>query len=62
VEAKSVARAIGAPPLLPDGQGLLHVPAAPGLGTTVDVEAIRRYLVQAELRVAGQVLYRTPAL
>ena len=62
MEAKPVARAIAAPPLLPDAQGWVHVPEAPGLGVTVDVEAIRPFLVQVELRVGGEVLDRTPTL
>jgi len=56
VEAKPVARAIAAPPLLPGAHGWVHVLEAPGLGVTVGVEAMRPYLVQAELRVGGEVL------
>ena len=62
MEAKPVARAIAAPPLLPDAQGWVHVLEAPGLGVTVGVEAMRPYLVQAELRVGGEVLWRTLTL
>lgn len=40
--------------------GMIHPPDAPGLGLLPDEQAIRRYLVQTEIKVAGHVLYRTP--
>ena len=45
-----------------DSNGELRLPDAPGLGITVDTDAIRRYLVDAEIKVKGEVLYRTPSL
>ncbi|HYZ64546.1 MAG TPA: mandelate racemase/muconate lactonizing enzyme family protein [Acetobacteraceae bacterium] len=42
--------------------GLVRAPDAPGLGIEIDPEAARRYLVDAEIRVGGQVLYSTPSL
>jgi L-alanine-DL-glutamate epimerase-like enolase superfamily enzyme len=62
VEARPVALAITRSHLRPDANGLLHLPDAPGLGLEVDCEAIRPYLVDAEITVGGTVLYRTPAL
>jgi len=35
-------------------------PDRPGLGIEIDWPAVRRYLVDAEVRVGGKVLYRTP--
>jgi L-alanine-DL-glutamate epimerase-like enolase superfamily enzyme len=46
--------------LLPDRDGLLHLPDAPGLGMTVDPATIKRYLVDVEIRAKGKLLYRTP--
>ena len=48
--------------LLPDGNGQIHVPDAPGLGMEVNLEALRPYVVDTEIRVGGKVIYRTPAL
>lgn len=45
-----------------NGEGCVRVPDAPGLGMRIDLEAARRYLVETEIRVAGDVLYRTPEL
>jgi hypothetical protein len=45
-----------------DKDGLIHVPDAPGLGMTVNVTRLKHYLVDAEIRVQGKVIYRTPDL
>jgi len=61
VELKPVAWAITREHLLPDADGLLRLPEAPGLGVTPDLEGLRRYLVDVEIRAKGELLYRTPA-
>jgi hypothetical protein len=38
------------------------VPEAPGLGLTPDLNAVRKYLVDVEIKVGGRVLYRTPSV
>ncbi|CAA9410801.1 MAG: mandelate racemase/muconate lactonizing enzyme family protein [uncultured Phycisphaerae bacterium] len=48
--------------LLPGPDGQVRLPDAPGLGLTPDVGALRKYLVDAEIKVGGRVLYRTPQL
>jgi L-alanine-DL-glutamate epimerase-like enolase superfamily enzyme len=48
--------------LLLDDNGQIHAPDAPGLGMTVDTTAARRYLVDVEIEVSGELLYRTPVL
>jgi L-alanine-DL-glutamate epimerase-like enolase superfamily enzyme len=48
--------------IIPDANGLMSLPEAPGLGMTLDLEAARRYLVDVEIVVRGNVLYRTPEL
>ncbi len=46
----------------PDAEGLIRAPEAPGLGLQVAASALRRYLVETEIRIAGQLIYRTPQL
>jgi L-alanine-DL-glutamate epimerase-like enolase superfamily enzyme len=47
--------------LAPDAQGHVSAPDAPGLGIEIDAEAVRRYQLAVELRVAGRTLYTSPA-
>ncbi|MCE8421295.1 mandelate racemase/muconate lactonizing enzyme family protein, partial [Rhodovulum sulfidophilum] len=46
----------------PDAEGLIRAPEAPGLGLQVAASALRRYLVETEIRIGGQLIYRTPQL
>lgn len=62
VEARAVARAITRENLAPADDGRLRIPEAPGLGVTVDRDAIQPYLQEVEITVGGRTLYRTPAL
>ncbi|MGB3329597.1 MAG: mandelate racemase/muconate lactonizing enzyme family protein [Thermomicrobiales bacterium] len=62
VAPKSLALDVTSTHIERDADGLIHVPEAPGLGMTLDLEAARPYLVETEIRVRGQVLYRTPEL
>jgi L-alanine-DL-glutamate epimerase-like enolase superfamily enzyme len=48
--------------LLPDAQGQIQLPEAPGLGVEPNIAALQRYLVDVEIRVQGRTLYQTPAL
>jgi L-alanine-DL-glutamate epimerase-like enolase superfamily enzyme len=48
--------------ILPDQNGEVHVPHAPGLGIDVDTARIREFLVDVEITVNGNTLYRTPAV
>jgi L-alanine-DL-glutamate epimerase-like enolase superfamily enzyme len=48
--------------LLPDANGKINVPNAPGLGVTPDTAALKKYLVDVEIKVGEKILYRTPAL
>ena len=48
--------------LLPDANGQVAAPDAPGLGLEVDPEGLRPYLVDTEIRVKGRTIYRTPGL
>jgi L-alanine-DL-glutamate epimerase-like enolase superfamily enzyme len=59
---KAVAQAFTANKLTRDANGQIRASDAPGLGIEIDMEGVRRYLVDLEIKVAGRVLYRTPAI
>ncbi|MDF1513079.1 MAG: mandelate racemase/muconate lactonizing enzyme family protein [Anaerolineae bacterium] len=60
VELKDVAYQLSHEHLEPDINGQIHLPEAPGLGVTPNLEAIQHYLVDVEIKVNGKVLYTTP--
>lgn len=62
VELKSLAQEIGKEKILPDADGYIHIPEQPGLGIEVDTSALKKYLVDVEIKVKGKVLYATPQL
>jgi L-alanine-DL-glutamate epimerase-like enolase superfamily enzyme len=59
-ELKALAYEMTANHIERDANGYVRAPDAPGLGITLDSSAIRKYLVDTEIVVNGQVLYRTP--
>lgn len=61
VEPKPLAYEATREHLLPGPDGQICLPDAPGLGVTPDIEALRRYLLDVEIKVGGKLLYRTPA-
>lgn len=61
-ELKSLASAMTKNHLVPDQNGKLNVPDAPGLGIEPDLEGIAPYLVDTEIRVRGKLIYATPPL
>ena len=61
-ELKSLAMAMTKNHIVPDENGILHVPDAPGLGIEPDLQGIGPYLVESEIRVRGKQLYKTPSL
>jgi L-alanine-DL-glutamate epimerase-like enolase superfamily enzyme len=62
VELKSVSKAITKNRIERDKNGQIWAPDAPGLGIEVDVEALKPYLVDVDIKVGGKTLYKTPAL
>ncbi|MGC4108265.1 MAG: mandelate racemase/muconate lactonizing enzyme family protein [Thermomicrobiales bacterium] len=62
VAPKALATAITANHIERDAEGFIHVPDEPGLGMTLDLAAAQPYLVDTEIRVRGEVIYRTPEL
>jgi L-alanine-DL-glutamate epimerase-like enolase superfamily enzyme len=45
-----------------DAAGEIMAPNAPGLGVAMNVEGMRPYLQDVEIKVAGKLLYATPPL
>jgi len=59
---KPVAEELVSTPLQRDENGAVAAPEAPGLGIEISPEAVRKYLVDVEIRVAGQTLYSNPSV
>lgn len=62
VEPKSLASEMTTEKILPDHHGQIILPEAPGLGVRVDTRAMKKYLVETEIRVQGKIVYQTPEL
>ena len=60
VEASDLASRLTKESLVPDSEGAISVPDAPGLGLSPCPETVKRYLVDTEIVVGGCVVYRTP--
>jgi hypothetical protein len=41
---------------------MIEAPDAPGTGVIMNTAAVKKYLVEAEIKVKGKVLYSTPAV
>lgn len=54
---KPLARDLTSNHLERDREGYVAVPESPGLGIEIDAEACRRYLVDVEIKVKGEVLF-----
>lgn len=52
-----LARDLTANHILPDADGMIHLPDAPGLGVEVSAQALQSYRVPVEIRVKGQTLF-----
>lgn len=62
IEPSALACSLNGAAVKPDASGMIHLPDAPGLGVEPNREAIRKYLVDTEIRVAGRIVYRTPTV
>jgi len=62
VEPKPLALDITHEHLTLNGNGEVCVPEKPGLGLTVNKERLRKYLVDTEIRVRGEIVYQTPVI
>lgn len=61
-ELQVLAREMTQNHITPDAEGFLSAPDAPGLGIEPNLDGIKSYLVDAEIRIGGKLLYRTPPL
>lgn len=61
-EPKQLALDITTNKILPDANGKISLPDAPGLGVDVQIEALKKYVVDTEIRVGGALLYQTPTI
>jgi L-alanine-DL-glutamate epimerase-like enolase superfamily enzyme len=59
---KPVAHEMTATHLLPDANGEIVLPEAPGLGIAMSETGMARYLVNVEISAKGKRLYETPRL
>lgn len=57
---KPVAREFTANMLIRDENGEIAAPDAPGLGIEIDLDAVRKYLINVEIKVSDRILYKTP--
>jgi L-alanine-DL-glutamate epimerase-like enolase superfamily enzyme len=60
LEAKPVARDLTTNPITRDANGQITLPDAPGLGMQINMDTIKKYLVDVEIRTNKQMLYKTP--
>jgi L-alanine-DL-glutamate epimerase-like enolase superfamily enzyme len=62
VEASPLAKELSPNRLLPNRDGQIQLPEAPGLGIVPDPMAVQKYLVDVEIQIGKKVLYRTPSV
>jgi L-alanine-DL-glutamate epimerase-like enolase superfamily enzyme len=62
VEATELGRTLGKTVLERNRDGLVELPAAPGLGIEVNLDAVKKYLVDVKIDVGGKTIYETPAV
>lgn len=62
VEPKSLALDITTNKIFLDQNGFVNLPDLPGLGMEIDNKGLKKYLVETEIRVKGEVIYTTPEL
>jgi L-alanine-DL-glutamate epimerase-like enolase superfamily enzyme len=62
VEATDLASKLTLSTIERNRDGLVELPEAPGLGVEPNPSTIEKYLVDVEISVGGQTLYRTPTL
>lgn len=62
VELKQLAIDISKEKILPDADGYIHAPDAAGLGISVNTGALKKYLVDVEIKVRGKTIFYSPDL
>ena len=59
-EPSALARDFTTSQIAPDAEGRLHLPEKPGLGLEPDWQALKKYLVEVEIRVNGRTIFQSP--
>ncbi len=59
IESKQLALDMTKEKILPDTSGMIHLPDQPGLGLTVDAEKLKSYLVDVEIKIKGNSIFKT---
>lgn len=62
VELKQLARDIGNERIDRDANGFIHVPEGPGLGISIDMNNLKKYLQEVQIKVGGKIIYETPEI
>ena len=45
-----------------ESDGMITIPDRPGIGLEINLAAVKKYLVDTEIKVDGKVLYTTPTV
>ncbi|MEO5650893.1 MAG: mandelate racemase/muconate lactonizing enzyme family protein [Ginsengibacter sp.] len=61
-ESKLLAEDISTTKILPDDNGQINLKSEPGLGITINTMALKKYLVDVEIKINGKKIYYTPDL
>lgn len=59
IESKQLALDITKEKIMPDGNGMVHVPEKTGLGVTINTEKLKTYLVDVEININGKTIFKT---
>ncbi|HYF49161.1 MAG TPA: mandelate racemase/muconate lactonizing enzyme family protein [Planctomycetota bacterium] len=61
-ELKPLAAELTNERIRPNANGEVLIPERPGLGVSINLQTVKKYLVDTEIRVGGKVIYRTPTI
>lgn len=59
IEPKQLAIDISKEKIRPDANGMIHIPEEPGLGMTVDTEKLKPYLVDVDIKINGNSIFKS---
>jgi len=62
LELKSLAQDVAGNPFPLDSDGFIELSEKPGLGVEVQLDRLKKYLVDVEIRIGGKIIYQTPEL
>jgi len=58
-EPSALARELTSTRLMPDAQGLIHLPEKPGLGLEPNLEALKKYYVPVEIKIGRRIVFHS---